>query len=140
VTPGKRDDATKFCDVYIARSEPYFTQVENTTQFKADGTRKYCGGTNGPLHSTAKQEETIRRVLSTPCSGTWSNFKAKWCECGIRPFNDNWEGKDIKATDAPQADHSCVNIRSIVEFIVECINADLVDEISTELIFTALAH
>jgi hypothetical protein len=80
VTPAYRDDANRFCDAYIAIA-PYFTQASNITQFKADGTRKHCGSSDGPMYPTAKQEETVRHVLSTPCSGIWSNYKV----CGLLP-------------------------------------------------------
>ena len=108
------------------------------TQFKTDHTRIYCGTTGGNFYPNAKQAATVRHVSSKPCAGTWSNFKGRWCICGLGSLK--WRGSSKHADNAPEADHSCVNVAQIVEFLAECINAGLVKDISTDLTFDALGH
>jgi len=42
--------------------------------------------------------------------------------------------------DAVEIDHCCGNVQNFVDFIVDCLNANLEDKISTELTYAALSH
>jgi hypothetical protein len=138
-----KDAARLFCITYHISPE-YMFQAEKTSQFKHNGTRKYCGTGNGPLYPTTKQGQTARFVTHAKCGGIWSTFKGRWCECSLGTFD--WtpkprrqKGEQVQAHRVEQ-DHHCVNIQALVDFIVECLNAGLGEKISTHLTHAALAH
>jgi hypothetical protein len=136
-----KDAARLFCNTY-RDSLAYRFQAANTSQYKDNGVRKYCGSKGSPLHPTAKQARTARYVTHAKCGGIWNTFKGKWCSFGTFDWADNagpQKGAKKKA-HTPEQDHHCINIQALVDFIIECLNADLGETISTPLTFAALAH
>jgi hypothetical protein len=92
-----------------------------------------------------KDELPAGFVTQGKCGGIWSIFKGRGCECSLGTFD--WAEKAVtrvkgakKQPHTPEQDHHCVNIQALVDFIVECLNADLGEIISTPLTFAALAH
>jgi hypothetical protein len=139
-----KDAARVFTKAYH-QSPEYRFQAEHTTQFKDAGmSRKYAGSTGGPLHPTAKQAQTARFATHVKCAGTWSEFKGRWCECGLPPFDWVEKSKHCKGGKVSphrvEQDHCCVNVQGLADFVIECLNAGLGEEISTPLTFAAVAH
>ena len=128
-----KDAAGVFTKAYH-QSPEYRFQAEHTTQFKDAGmSRKYAGSTGGPLHPTAKQAQTARFATHVKCAGTWSEFKGRWCECGLPPFDWVEKSKHCKGVKVSphrvEQDHCCVNVQGLADFLPEASVEALNDEI-----------